>query len=187
MKKIIMKTLNIIRIIVTVVLIAMLVIVVFQRVTKNSLAIGNFYLFQVASGSMEPEYKVGDIIIDKKIDASLYKVGDDVTYHTDVDSYYKGIIITHRIIKAEEKDGKYSFITQGIANDVEDPKISSDKVIGKVVYHTVILSFLGRLMQNNIVYYGLFVLVGLSIAFDIIKGFFVKESDEDEEGKEEDK
>ena len=186
MKNILMKSLKVVRIIATIILVIMLAIVVLQRVTKNNLTIGKFYIFQVASASMAPVYKVGDIIVVKNYDPSVYKVGDDVTYKTDVDSYYHGIIITHRIIEANNNDGKYSFITQGIANDVADPKISADKIYGKVVYHSIILSFLGRLMQNNIMYYGLFVVVGILCAYDILKGYFIKEPETDEgEGKEE--
>ena len=58
------------------------------------------------------------IIIVKKSDPSTYEVGDDLTYKTDEDGYHKGIIITHRLIRIENNDGKYSFVTQGIANDV---------------------------------------------------------------------
>ncbi len=187
MKKVVMKTFNIIRIIITILLIIMLAIVILQRTTKNNLTIGNFYIFQVVSGSMEPEYKIGDLIVVKKQDVSTYKVGDDVTYKSDPNGYNKGIVITHRIIKIDENNGKYTFTTQGIANDVEDPKISGDMIYGKVLYHSIILSFLGRLMQNNTVYYGIFVIVGLSIAFDLLRGLFVKDSEEDEEPKKEDK
>ena len=184
MKNVVMKSFNIIRILITILLVFMLVIVILQRTTKNNLTIGNFYIFQVVSGSMEPEYKVGDLIVVKKFDASTYKVGDDVTYQTDSNGYYRGIIITHRIIDIDENNGKYTFTTKGTANDVEDPKISSDKVYGKVVYHSIILSFLGRLMQDNAIYYGIFVIVGLSIAFDLLRGFFVKDSEEDEDQEE---
>ena len=40
----------------------MLIIVVMQRTTNNSLALGGFRMFSVATGSMVPVYNVGDIL-----------------------------------------------------------------------------------------------------------------------------
>ncbi|MCR5223858.1 MAG: signal peptidase I [Bacilli bacterium] len=185
MKGVVRKAFDIIKSFIILILIVMLAVVILQRATKNSITIGDFYIFQVASGSMEPEYKVGDLIVVRKSDSSTYKVGDDLTYKTDENGYHKGIIITHRLIRIENNDGKYSFVTQGIANDVEDPKISEDNVYGKVVCHCIVLSFLGRLMQHNVAYYVIFVVGGLLLAYDLLIGFFIKESDDDEDSKEE--
>ena len=52
--------------IVTVFLLVVLLIVIFQKITNNQLTIGNVYVFQIASNSMKPTYKIGDIIVVKK-------------------------------------------------------------------------------------------------------------------------
>ena len=47
-------------------LLVILLVVVLQKFTNNKIALGNIYIFQVATGSMEPVYKVGDIIVVSK-------------------------------------------------------------------------------------------------------------------------
>ena len=78
------------------------------------------------------------------------------------------------------EDGKYYFRTKGIANEVEDPQINEDNIYGKVVYHTILLSFLGRLLTNIIVYYIVFIAVGVSVSYDIISSWMFRKDDEDE-------
>ena len=172
--------LKILKGIITFFLLIVLVLVLFQKVTKNKITIGNVYVFQVASASMYPKYKVGDIIVVKKENPALLKVGDDVTY-LGRESNLNGLIITHEIVRAREDGGNYYFITKGIANEVEDPEINQDDIYGKVFYHTILFSFVGRLMTNIVVYYILFVSVGVAFAYEVITAFFVKDEEEDDE------
>ena len=164
---------KIIKGIITAFLVVVLFLIVFQRVTQNKLALGNIYIFQVASESMIPDYKVGDIIVVKKTDESSLKVGDDVTY-LGKSSNLNGLIITHRIIEINEYEGKQYFITKGLANEVEDPPITINDIYGKVIYHTFLFSFVGRLMTNIVVYYLLFVSVGVGFAYEIITTYIIK-------------
>ena len=173
-----MKTaLKIVKGIVTAFLVVVLLVVIFQKVTKNKLALGNIYVFQVISESMKPEYKIGDIIVVKKSDASKLEIGDDVTY-LGKKSNLKNLIITHRIIEKREDNGKYYFVTKGTANEVEDPEISEDDIYGKVIYHTIIFSFVGRLMTNVVIYYLLFIAVAVSFSYEVISSVFFKKDEE---------
>lgn len=160
--------------IVTLFLVVVLLLVVFQKFTNNKVVLGNIYIFQIASDSMKPEYKIGDIIVVKKTDSSSLNIGDDITY-LGTASNLKGLTITHRIIEKRNENNKNYFVTKGIANLVEDPEISDDDIYGKVVYHTVLFSFVGRLMTNIVIYYLLFVLVGVSFAYEVISSFIKKE------------
>ena len=45
----------------------LLLVIIVQKVTNNRLTIGNIYIFEVASESMVPDYKLGDIIVVKKV------------------------------------------------------------------------------------------------------------------------
>ena len=170
--------------IITAFLVVVLLLVIFQKITHNRLALGNIYIFEVASESMLPNYKVGDIIVVRKEDADKLKVGDDVTY-LGKKSDLNGLTITHRIINIREDNGKLIFTTKGTANAVEDPEITINDIYGKVIYHTVLFSFVGRLMTNAVVYYLLFISVGVGFSYEIITSFFIKdEEDDDEETKE---
>ncbi len=163
--------------IVTIFLLMVLCLVIFQKVTGNKVTIGDVYIFQIVTGSMAPEYKVGDVIVVKKENPANLKVGDDVTYLGQFDNF-KDLIITHRIINVRQEDGKYYFVTKGIANTFEDPEISQDVIYGKMFYHTILFSFVGRLMTNVFVYYFLFVVVAISVSYEVIKSFIKNEDDE---------
>ncbi len=174
-----MKTiLKIAKGIITFFLVIVLILVIFQKFTNNKVAIGNIYIFEVVSESMTPEYKLGDIIVTKKVDPSSLKVGDDVTYLGEKDEM-KGMTITHRIIEKREDNGKYYFVTKGTANEIEDPEINEDNLFGKVIYHTILFSFVGRLMTNIVVYYLVFICVGVAFAYEIISSFFIKDEEEE--------
>ena len=81
----------------------------------------------VASNSMKPEFKAGDIAITYKTDFDKLEVGDVITYLDD------NKIIIHRIV--EINDG---FIkTKGDNNSTEDKVlIDRQNYLGKLIYHT---------------------------------------------------
>ena len=43
-------------------------IIILQRVTSSNKSIAGYRIFRVISGSMEPEYDVGEVVISKEID-----------------------------------------------------------------------------------------------------------------------
>ena len=71
---------NILYTILFIIAIIMLIVVILQRTSNNSLAIGGYRMFAVASGSMEPKYEIGDVLISREIEPSEIKVGDTVVY-----------------------------------------------------------------------------------------------------------
>lgn len=171
--------LRILKNIITIFLCVVLLLVLFQKFSKNKLVLGNIYIFQVVSESMMPEYKIGDIIVTKKTNPSSLKIGDDVTYIGSSESV-KGMTITHRIISERIENGKYFFVTKGINNPIEDAEISEDNLFGKVVYKTILFSFVGRLMTNIVVYYILFVSVGVAFSYEVISSFVIKDKEKDD-------
>ena len=177
------KALKIIRWIITCILIFVLALTILQKVTNNKIALGNVYIFQVVSESMLPKYHAGDVIVVRKESPSLLKIGDDITYLGEKNEL-KGLTITHRIVNIRSDKGKLFFTTKGTANEFEDPEIIEDNVYGKVVYHTVIFSLIGRAMTNVVLYYLIFVAVGVSFAYEILNPLVNNRSDDDEEEDE---
>lgn len=94
--------------------------------------IGKYYIFQIATGSMERELFAGDYIVVEKVEN--YKVGDIITYMED------GYYITHRISEINET----KIVTKGDANNSYDSPISRDKIVGKVLFKEKILTFLTK-------------------------------------------
>ncbi len=156
---------KIIYILLYVVILVTLLVVVIQRFSNNNITIAGFRIFNVATGSMVPEYNVGDIIVSKEIDPNDLQVGDNIVYKGEKQDF-KDKIVTHQIIEKREENGKIYFTTKGIANEEPDPEISEDQVYGKIVYKTIILSFISGII-NNI--YAFYFLIFIPIAIIICK------------------
>lgn len=96
---------------------------------------GNYRVFTVQSGSMEPTIHTGSLIFVKP--AKDYQIGDIITKKTSDPK----VTITHRIIEKKDDDGKITFRTRGDANDGDDMEdTAANQVIGKTIFK---LPFLG--------------------------------------------
>lgn len=180
----ILKTIgNVLYTLLFILVVLMLLVVVMQRATNNTIAIGGFRMFSVATGSMIPVYEVGDVLVSKEIDGEDIKVGDDLIYQGKKGSF-AGKIVTHRVISIEKKeDGNYKIITQGVANNAADPEIDQTQVYGKVICNVKILGWIGKLVRNVYTFY--FILL-IPVAVLIVKNVrnimnFDKEEECDED------
>lgn len=191
MKKLVSKIRNnkclnfiygVIRIIVMLVLFLILAVIVIQRVTDNKLSLGGYRVYTVVTQSMYPEYKVGDILISKEVDPNDIKVGDNVVYLGKQDDF-KDKIVTHEVLRiSEDKEtGKLNFVTKGLNNIIEDPEISEDQLYGVVVYKTIFLSFISRIMTNMVGFFALFVIATLFISIQIVMNIFFDDEDDDDD------
>lgn len=165
-------------------LIIYLIFVVFQRVSNNS-SIAGYRLFTIASESMFPTYKIGDVILIKETPVTKLNVGDDVTYQGQRGNLIDKIV-THRIIKIEENG---TITTQGIANQYADPTITSSQLYGKVVYRLFFMTILNKVILNKFGFYFLiFVPLVMLIFMEIIDTISdMKHSKEKHEDEENDK
>ena len=174
-----------IKVIVWIFVLLVIFVILVQRIFNNQVSIGSYRMFTVVTGSMEPVYNVGDVVISKEVDSSTIKKGDDVVYLGEKDDF-KDKIVTHRVIKIENKEGDYYFTTKGVANEYSDPVISSDQIYGKVVYRPIVLSFLSSILNTRLGFYLLiFVPVAFLIFLEILDYIKRKEGESDEEQKEE--
>ena len=100
--------------------------------TSNLLTkIGGYSVLIVNSGSMEPQLKIGDIILIKE--CKEYESGDIITYNVN-NSY----LVTHRIV---EKEGNY-VITKGDSNNTKDEKVNKNNIEGKVIFNSKLLKLI---------------------------------------------
>lgn len=159
--KIVSNVFTVIEWIICVILIILILLTGFQKFSNQ----GNFFgyrIFTVASGSMIPIYNIGDTLLIEEMDASQIKIGDAVTYLGD-EAGVDGMIITHQVIDVQQdENGKYLFQTKGVANNIVDPIITEEQVLGKVVHKFFFLSFLGRITTNMT---SMLVFITIPIAF----------------------
>ena len=149
---------------ITVFVVLFLLMVCLQRFSNNEVAFFNYRLFTVASGSMAPQYNVGDVLIAKDTAAEDIRVGDSLTYLGNTGTF-TGKVVTHEVTRIEKTDdGQYIFHTKGKANLIEDPPVYEKQVYGVIVWNPKILSFIYKIVGTQ---YGLFIFVVLPIFYVI--------------------
>ena len=101
----------------------------------------------VASGSMEKELYVGDVVIVKKCNANDIVNGDIIQYQM------KGYTVIHRVIEKKQKNGEYYFTTKGDNNPSEDKEsVKEEQVLGKVIFKVKYLGYPSiwlNILQSN--------------------------------------
>lgn len=105
-----------------------------------------YYAVAVATGSMEPNIKVGDIVIieQMKKDYDKLEIGDVLAFK------YNGVIVVHRIVNKIKKGDEYFFYTKGDNNGAQDNYvISPDSIVG-VVNHKIDYLGLPTVWLNNL-------------------------------------
>ena len=156
--KIVFKILYQILIIMCVLLIA---IIVFQKITDSNRSIGGYRIFRVITGSMEPEYDIGQVVISKQIDPNEINVGDDIVY---LGTYgeYNGKIIMHEVVAIDkDENGNMNFHAKGLhSSSVEDPQIKPNQIFGIVKFKSGLLTILYKLATSI---YSAFIIVTILV------------------------
>lgn len=138
-------------------IIAFVLVVILQRISGNSFSIFGYRMFNVVSGSMEPKYNIGDVLISKETAPEDIKIGDAISYEGEKGDF-KGKVITHEVVGIYKDGGKYIYKAKGLANLVEDPSITQDQLYGVVVYKSVVLSFIYKIVSTKIGFYACIIL-----------------------------
>lgn len=88
----------------------------------------HYYAVAIATGSMEPKIKKGDVVVIEKMSGyDTLKEGQIIAFK------YNNVLIVHRIIRIIEKNNSYYFYTKGDANNGEDGyPVTEDMILGKV-------------------------------------------------------
>ena len=173
---------GIIKFIIYAFLILLLVTIIVQKLSQNIRTIGGFMVFTVASESMLGEYNVGDIIFTKKVPEEELKIGDNITY-LGMESPVTNLVITHKLIEIEKENGVNKYTTKGLTNIIPDPPIVYDQIYGKVIYKTAILSYVGRIINNKIIYYISFIAIGLIVSIEIVSAIFASKREDGADGE----
>lgn len=123
--------------------------------------IGGYSMYIVLSGSMNPTFNTGSLIIDKKTAVGDIKVNDIITFK-DEDSKEA---TTHRVVGIRKESSTVLYTTKGDANEVKDPReVPYEKVLGVMkVSIPMVGSIMAKLRGRN----------GLIIMAILIGGFLI--------------
>lgn len=124
---------------------------------ENDINILGFRQYMVDTGSMEPGYSVGDLIIIKETPKEKIQVGDVINYTS-----ANGIdTITHRVVEILEKDGETYYKTKGDNNNEEDPDlVNFNQVQGVLVFK---ISKLGTIIKKMLTENGIIIILAFII------------------------
>lgn len=188
-KNIIKIILGIIKSIATFFIVCVFSIIFLQRVSNNSINLAGFSIYTVVTESMYPKYKVYDMILVKSVDTKSIKIHDDVVYKGEK-SDFQGKIVTHRVEDITEDNGVLTFTTKGINNDIEDPLVNENQIMGKVVHKLLLLSLISKVINNTygfyfLIFVPLVVVIFLEVMESIEEKKELKKVLDDERKKEE--
>jgi signal peptidase len=98
----------------------------------------------VFSGSMEPELKVGGVVVTRPVAAEDIKVGDIITFHSPLNEE----LISHRVIAVED-ESLFNFQTKGDVNEDADPfVVPAQNVVGKVCLHIPYFGYVTQFVKT---------------------------------------
>ncbi len=166
------------KVIIGIIIIAFVMSVILQRFTNNEFSFFNFRMFSVLTGSMEPKYEIGNILISKETNPENIEIGDSISY-LGAEGSFKDKVITHEVIGIEkDENDEFMFRTKGIANSVEDPIVHESQVYGVVIYKSIILSAIyGIVSQPWGMYLFIFLPILAYVGYEIIIKMLEKEEE----------
>ena len=151
---------------------ALVILFVLLAIFLMGSRIMGYKVFTVLSGSMEPEYSVGDLIYVKETDPYSIKVGDPITFVLNENL----VVATHRVIEIDEAN--MYFYTKGDANEIPDASpVHFNNLIGKPQFAISKLGYLSDFIQNPP---GMYITIGIAIvlvAFVFLPDFSKKKKE----------
>lgn len=133
------------------VLIFLIFVAGFTAMTALNLP-GNYKMFVVMSGSMEPKIKTGSIVVVKP--QKDYQKGEVITFK-DLDR--PKLTVTHRIFSIKEENNAQVFTTKGDANKSPDmAEIHKGQILGREI---LTVPYLGYVINFTKTQTGLIVLI----------------------------
>ena len=120
--------------------------------------------FIVLSGSMEPVFASGDLVLVKEISPDSLKEGDIIAFREG------NAVVTHRIMTITAEDGVRQYITKGDNNNVEDRiAVTDDKIEGKYLLNVDGLGNAAMFMQTPL---GMVIFIALPLILFILYDIF---------------
>ena len=167
--------------IIVIVVLAFVLMVCLQRFSGNKISFLNYRMFTVVTGSMEPKYKIGDVLIAKEKAPNEIKIGDAISYLAEKGEI-KNNVVTHEVVNiTKNENGEYLFHSKGIANLIEDPIVHEKQLYGVVVYKTKLLSYIRKIISTDL---GMLLLIIIPILYIIISEMIAILIEKEEKRKE---
>ena len=121
--------------------------------------------YSVLSGSMEPAYPTGALLITRPIRAEQIRQGTVLTFRSGE------AIVTHRVTAVERRETGFVFRTKGDANTIEDgAPVGEAQVLGTPVLCLPGLGYGAQLLRRPAVFYSLLAAAGVLLVLSFLPG-----------------
>ena len=139
-------------------------------------------LYCIQTGSMEPGYPVGMMIVVEPVDFEQLKIGDVITFAKDIDT-----VVTHRIVDIDSE--QQLITTKGDNNNVQDGSpVSYRNVVGRVKFGIRGIGYFILILNTNFGKWMLAIVLVALIGIEIIRRMYYhdkyEESLETENGED---
>ncbi|MEI2810710.1 MAG: signal peptidase I [Nocardioides sp.] len=125
--------------------------------------IGGATPYTVLTGSMQPNYPPGTLVVVKPVAAEDIGVGSVITYQL---KSGEPAVVTHRVVTVTQADGQPAFQTQGDANNAVDPDwVAPVQIRGKLWYAVPYLGYLNTMIEPSQRQQAGYVVAGLLVAY----------------------
>jgi signal peptidase len=143
---------------------ALAVVLMITSLTIYVLPLFGWRVDDIGSGSMEPEFNAGTMVISQRVNPASITVGDIIIFR----SSSAENMICHRVF--EVRRAGLEFVTKGDAYKDPDPApVADGNVVGRITFHA---SFIGNIVAFIKTLPGLIIFLVLPGLF--ITGFFLK-------------
>jgi len=121
----------------------LVVLVVLCAVFLMGSRVMGYQVYTVISGSMEPNFRVGDLLYVKEVPVGEIRVGDAITFVQNEQL----VVATHRVVRIDAE--KQLFYTKGDANEIEDGSpVHFRNLIGRAEFSIPLLGYVSDFVQN---------------------------------------
>lgn len=124
-------------------------IIVLQRITDSNQSFYGIRIFSVASGSMVPQFGIGEVVICQDVNPKDIEEGEVIVYRGNIGDLQNRLVM-HEVIGIDtDENGYRTFHVKGIQNTAGDPDVKENQVLGKVIVKSLILSILYALATST--------------------------------------
>lgn len=104
--------------------------------------------YTVLTGSMEPAYPPGTLVVARSVDADELRIGDVITFQL---RSGEPQVVTHRIVGVgADAEGAPLFVTRGDANNVEDANpVRPVQVVGRLWYSVPYIGWVNNVINGS--------------------------------------
>lgn len=118
-------------------------------------------LLIVLTGSMNPTFRAGDMVVVSGVRPAEVSLGDVITFHQAMDP---SVLVTHRVVKVVREGDAVFWKTRGDANAAPDPTlVTAPRLVGRLEMIIPYAGYLASFARTGAGFFSLIILPGAGI------------------------